>query len=81
MAEPGATQQLYGAAAWVTQGKSFYPLYGEVHVSKNHSTKADHLQKNYHSDSFACVSETIILFYFFETERVYLQISSKRGNF
>lgn len=38
------------------------------------------MQKNYYSDSFVCVSGTIILFYFIEMERVYLQISTKRGN-
>lgn len=64
-AQPGTTQQLYGAAAWATQGKSFYPLYSEVYASKNHDTEADHLQKSYHSDSSVCVSETIILFFLF----------------
>lgn len=80
--EPGTTQRLYAR-----KGKSFYPLYGEVHISKNHSTKADRLQKKKNKPKITILTawrETIILFlffFFFEMERVYLQISSKRGNF
>jgi len=37
-------------------------------------------KKNYYSDSLAFMSETVILLYFSERERVYLQISTKRGN-